>query len=66
MGASFQNFAPAVFTRCPELREYSDADTMQAAREMQALRKSNPKAKAPGMFRDYGDLRSQCRAYLNQ
>ncbi len=61
----FPGDAPEIVveTRCPPLKGYSDADTITAAKEMQALRKTNPAAKSPTMFRDYGSLRAQCRAY---
>lgn len=52
-----------VQTKCPALKSYTVEQSSKGAREMQELLKSNPDAQAPVMFRDYGTLRQQCRAY---
>lgn len=52
-----------ILARCPTLKSYSVEQSSKGAREMQALLKADPTAAAPGMFRDYGTLRNQCRSY---
>lgn len=61
----FPDDAPEVVvqTRCPPLKSYTAEQSSKGAREMQALLKADPGAQAPVMFRDYGTLRKQCRAY---
>lgn len=63
--AKFPSDAPevVVVAKCPPLKQYETKDTSRAAKEMQTLRKSNPDAFSPTMFRDYGTLRAQCRAF---
>jgi hypothetical protein len=50
-----------VVTTCPPLKSYPKGVEAKLGKELRELRKKDPNAVTPGMVRDYGTLREQCR-----
>ena len=53
---------PVTHFVCPELVTYTAAEQSQAATELEALLKTNPKAEVPVMMTDYAQTRAAIRA----